>query len=344
MGRAFDADEGQAYFADDGDVIDEIASVAVPVRRAGQVIGVVAVADLRAGVLPQVHAAARVLGAATESLADAMSLDRPSSDRAPRVVDDAGRAPSLIHKGGGLMEVLAAERIATSARLTELTGEPASSVYRMLATLTDVGWVEQVSVRGPYRVGGKVLALAAALLRGSDIRRAAGPVLQAIHEATGETTFLCVRHGSRAVCIERIDGVRVNSRVLRLGRSLPLHVGAAPRALLAFEDRGAWDDYLSTAAQSGDQRRGVRSRAELFADLDEIRAAGIAVSDNDVTPGIAAIGAPIFDHYGRVVASLSVSGLRDGILAESRDDGESVRELVRRGARDLTHYLGGDVP
>jgi DNA-binding IclR family transcriptional regulator len=32
---------------------------------------------------------------------------------------------------------------------------------------------------------------------------------------------------------------------LLLGGSLPLHVGAAPCALLAFEPRGFWEHYVS---------------------------------------------------------------------------------------------------
>ncbi|MFC7752440.1 IclR family transcriptional regulator [Tsukamurella soli] len=188
------------------------------------------------------------------------------------------------------------------------------------------------------------MTLAADATRRLDIRRAAQPILERIHAATGETTFLCVRHGTRAVCIERIDGVRVNSRVLRLGRSLPLHIGAAPRALLAFEDREHWEEYASMVAGSEDLLRDVGSRSELYTQLEEIRAAGLVISDNNVTPGIAAIGAPIFDHYGRVAASLSVSGLRDGVLGESEDGGPTVRELVRQGARDLSSYLGWDEP
>ena len=125
---------------------------------------------------------------------------------------EAVRAPSLVVKAGALMEALAQERIATSARLTQLINEPVSSVYRLLATLADIGWVEQIEHRGAYRIGGKLLSLANEFTRHLDIRRASLPVLKRIHEATGETTFLCVRHGTRAVCIERIDGVRVNSQ------------------------------------------------------------------------------------------------------------------------------------
>jgi len=133
--------------------------------------------------------------------------------------------------------------------------------------------------------------------------------------------------------------VRVNSRVLQLGRSLPLHVGAAPRALLAFEDREAWDEYATTASLTEDLGHDV-SRSALYSELEQIRSAGFVVSDNTVTPGIAAIGAPIFDDRGEVAASLSVSGLREGVLAVGTDDAPSVVDLVRDGARTLSSYLG----
>lgn len=333
------------WSVDDSEVVDGIASVAVPVRTDdGGAAGVIAVAGLRASVLAQQDVAGQVLTVAADTLAAAMAYARttgPTASAQPReraAESTETRAPTLIVKAGALMEALAHERIATSARLTELIDEPASSVYRMLATLSDIGWVEQIGRRGAYRVGGRVLSLASELTRRLDIRRAALPILREIHEATGETTFMCVRHGTRAVCIERIDGIRVNSRVLRLGRSLPLHVGAAPRALLAFEDRVAWDEYAS-AALNEDLLHDMGSRSKLYAELEEIRVLGFALSDNTVTPGIAAIGAPIFDHRGEVIASLSVSGLRDGVLSHP-SHGRSVTDLVLWGAAELSRYLG----
>ena len=265
----------RGWSVDDNEVVEGVASIAVPVRRDdGTAAGVISVAGLRASVLPQETTAGQVLGVAAQAIAAAMAKPRPTrraDSLRPRVPDQversATRAPALIVKAGALMEALAAERIATSARVTELIEEPVSSVYRMLATLADIGWVEQIGHRGAYRIGGKLLSLASELTRHLDIRRASLPILRQIHDATGETTFLCVRHGTRAVCIERIDGVRVNSRVLRLGRSLPLHVGAAPRALLAFEDREAWDEYASIAALS----RGSAPRRFAFESLRRTR-------------------------------------------------------------------------
>ena len=48
--------------------------------------------------------------------------------------------------------------------------------------------------------------------------------------------------------------------------------------------------------------------------LTDTRKNGYALSDADVTPGIAALGAPIFNHRHELEASLSISGLRDQIL------------------------------
>ncbi len=331
---------------EDSEVTEGVASVSVPVfRRDSSLLGAIAVAGLREGVLGQEPAARKALLAAAEALTATMTDMCPPEakevrqDRTPAAEKDA-RMPAVIAKANALMKALADERIATSTRLTELLDEPVSSVYRMLATLAEAGWVEQLGPRGAYRVGSKLLSLSGELTRRLDIRRAAASVLREIHEVTGETTFLCIRRGSRAVCIERVDGIRVNSRVLQLGESLPLHVGAAPRALLAFEDRPAWEDYATVVSHSNEPWRNVRSRGEFFADLEHIREQGFVVSDNNVTPGIAAIGAPICNHRGEVVASLSTSGLREGILAPGVDGKPSVTELVCRGARTLSDYLG----
>jgi DNA-binding IclR family transcriptional regulator len=116
-------------------------------------------------------------------------------------------------------------------------------------------------------------------------------------------------------------------------------VGAAPRALLAFEEREGWEEYASIATLTENLGHDI-SRSALYAELEDIRAAGFVVSDNNVTPGIAAVGAPIFDSRGAIAASLSVSGLRDGVLAIPGDGAPSVADLVRAGARELSDYLG----
>ncbi|WP_043481080.1 IclR family transcriptional regulator [Arthrobacter sp. SPG23] len=320
------------------EVVDGIAALGFPVFNAdGSIFGALTAAGLVDQVVNQQEEAKTVLAAAAQTLTDLMAEFKPLPTahefNAPASND------SVLAKASSLMDALAVERVSTSARLADLIGEPISSVYRMLGTLVETGWVEQLGHRGSYRIGSKMISLAGNLLNQLDLRRAALPVLREIHDATGETVFLCIRSGTRAVCIERIDGKRVNSRRLALGSSLPLHLGAAPRALLAFDTPKSWEDYAAVVGQSSDFSLGARSRAEFYGKLKEIRDAGFALSDDEVTMGMAAVAAPIFDHRGHVMASLSVSGLRDGILHQP-DSSPSIIDLACDGARRLSTYFG----
>ena len=111
--------------------------------------------------------------------------------------------------------------------------------------------------------------------------------------------FLCIRRGYEAVCIERIDGRWVQSMALQLGGSLPLHVGAAPRVLLAHEPRGFWDEYLAQGPLAALTPNTPRARSSLVRALEQVRDAGCAVSDEDVVLRDGRRRRPIFDHRAR---------------------------------------------
>jgi DNA-binding IclR family transcriptional regulator len=243
----------------------------------------------------------------------------------------------VLAKAGALLDQLAERREATAASLAELVDEPRSSVYRLLASLQALGLVEPGSQRGTYRLGLKIFQLGSAVLARFDERQGALPIMERIHEETGETVFLCIRREYEAVCIERLDGRRVQSLALRLGGTLPLHAGAAPRVLLAFESEDLWEEYLGQGSLTAFTPATPVGRQELFDRLHETRTLGYAVSDEDVTLGIAAVGAPIFDHRGSVRAALSISGVKPAVLGDHAD---AMAALVVEGAREVSRSLG----
>ncbi len=245
---------------------------------------------------------------------------------------------AVLAKAMALIDCIAEEGEVTPARLAELTGEPRSTVYRLLASLQELDLVEPGRRRGTYLLGVKLFRLGSSVVSRFDERQAALPVMERIHDEMGETTFLCVRRGDEAVCIDRIDGSRVNLLALRLGGSLPLHVGAAARALLAFEPPAEWEEYLDRRTLEPLTPQTPATREAVLEELRATRARGYSISDQDVTPGVGAVGAPIFDHTGRVRAALSVGGLRDFVLA----DPERAIALVRDGAAAISRALGYD--
>jgi DNA-binding IclR family transcriptional regulator len=247
----------------------------------------------------------------------------------------------LISKAGAVLDILEHHKEASAADLAAVLGEPLSSVYRLLQSLTTTGWVDRGSRRGAYRLGLSLMTIGGLVEDHLDIRDASLPSLRELVDATNVTSFLCVRRGPRAVCLERIEGYAVQSLAMLLGGSLPLYAGAAPRALLAFLPVAEQSAILKDTSQQLRDDPPRPDDQDIIADIARIRAAGYSVSDGDVTPGIAALGAPVFNHRGEVQGALSLSGLRGQVLNPASVD--DTIELLRHSAGKASAALGWEV-
>jgi DNA-binding IclR family transcriptional regulator len=247
----------------------------------------------------------------------------------------------LSSKAGAVLDILEQHKEASAADLATALGEPLSSVYRLLQSLTTTGWVDRGSRRGAYRLGLSLMTIGGLVEDHLDIREASLPSLRELADATNLTSFLCVRRGPRAVCLERIEGYAVQSLAMLLGGSLPLYAGAAPRALLAFLPVAEQSAILKDTSQQLRDDPPRPDDQDIIADIARIRAAGYSVSDGDVTPGIAALGAPVFNHRGEVQGALSLSGLRGQVLNPAAVD-ETI-ELLRLAAGKASAALGWEV-
>lgn len=251
---------------------------------------------------------------------------------------DRNGSLGVIGKATSLLDRLAADGEASAAQLSDALGEPRTTVYRLIRALERAGFVEPAGPVGRYRLGLKLFRLGGTVVARFDERQAALPHMEELHAATGETVFLCIRRDLEAVCIERIEGSRAVSLALTLGGVLPLHAGAAPRVLLAEQPRTVWQEYHQAARRLSTLAPPLPARAgDLFAELNAVRRTGFAISDEDVTVGIAAIGAPVRDHRGAVTAALSISGVRPAILGRER---ARMIKLVVDAAASVSTSLG----
>jgi len=242
-------------------------------------------------------------------------------------------------KSFALIEALVEAGEASAAALADELGEPRSSVYRMLATLQQMNIVEAGSRRGLYRPGLGLVQLAGGVLTRFDERQLVMPVLDRLRAETKETVHLCLRRGFQAVFIERLHGERSHALAIKLGGVLPLHVGASPRALLAFEPDSFWDDYFAGTHLEPWTRTSPSTEAEIREILHEIRRTGVSFSDEDVVVGVSTVGAPIFDHRGVVRAALAFNLLPEVL----RRDREQYAELARAASAGASRAFGYDL-
>lgn len=242
----------------------------------------------------------------------------------------------LLTKADAVLTALADGGNYTAPDLARVTGEPLSSVYRLLAHLVAVGWIDKGATRATYRLGLYALEVGGVCDDRLDLHAVARPELVKLRNETGSTAFLHVHHGTVAVCVDRVAGRRVRSLQLTLGGSLPLYAGAGPRALLAHLPPGEASRVLDTFERQAAADPSVPARSMIEHEIRRDTARGYSISDGDVTPGIAAVGAPVFNHRGELVAAISVSGLRPLMLL----DGDGVSRQVTEAAARISARLG----
>lgn len=242
-----------------------------------------------------------------------------------------GKAMSIVHE-------LADGKELSVAALAECTGEPVSSTYRLVSSLLAVGWIAPGLQRGRYRLGLYFLGIGSVVEDRLDLRERIRPALQRLRDRSNLTAHLCVRDGARAVCIDRIDAGEVRELVLRPGKSLPLVVGGAPMAILANLPPHEYESVRDLAIAQSEVEGFPRTAKAVDQMVNQTRLRGYAVSDNDVTPGIAALSTPVFDYCGQIAAAISIAGLREHVLGDSARD-NAIAAIVDCG-REASLALG----
>lgn len=261
-----------------------------------------------------------------------------SNDRGPgsQGADREVAGLELFRKANALLELLERGGEWSAQELADGVGEPVSSTYRMLTSLREIGIVDKGLERGRFRLGLYAMQLGAVCDDRLSLRAVATPWLGYLQAETTATSLLMLRRGYDAVCIDRVVGKGVRSLALRLGGSLPLHAGAGPRALLAFLAEAEQQAVLDHFEAQSEQDLSVPARRQIERKLREIRATGVSISDEDVTPGIAAVGAPVFNHRGEIEAALSVSTVRMSLF----QDRDRTIGLVVEAAQAVSQALG----
>ncbi len=217
-----------------------------------------------------------------------------------------------------------------------MTGEPRSSLYRIMASLGKAGMVEKGSSPKTYRLGTKLLLLGNVVATRLSERQAAMKPMKDLQAQTQQTISLFVKRDTVAVCVERLDGQMVSSTFVEVGGQLPLYAGEA-RPLLAYEDERFISQYFSGRRIVALTSKAPGSVPEVRQRLEATRALGYTMSDEETVLGMATLSAPVLNFRGEVCASLAVSGPKPAIMADKLNTNV---QLLLQAAAETSRAMG----
>lgn len=241
----------------------------------------------------------------------------PAADQTLRILRHLARRPAPI---------------AASALARDL-GIPRSTVYHLLATLESHGFVVHLSQERRWGLGTSAFELAGGYARQEPLARLGRPLIASLADRIGESAHLGVMSGRDVLYIVEERAVRRPALVTEVGVRLPAHLTATGRAMLAALPRSQVRALYPDAAAFTDRTgRGPARPTELRDLLREVRAAGVAGEDGEVTPGFRSVAAVVRDHAGWPAAAIAVTW-------EGDREREPIEEVLE-AARQLEARLG----
>lgn len=227
-------------------------------------------------------------------------------------------------------------RALSLADICKRTGYPRSTTHRLLASMREVGLLDQDRERERYRLGIKLFAYGNIVLANMDLHREARPFAEALGRMTGLSVHLAVFGGEKAVVIHRAEPAPGGLTPLNLLENAPVHCTSIGKAILAFQP----DTVVQHIIDSGLTRftdTTITTGDALRAELKRIRERGYAVDDGEHQPGLRCIGAPIRDQFGRVFASISASA---SALQSPPEREAAIAQIVAYHAAQISAHLG----
>ncbi len=238
-----------------------------------------------------------------------------------------------------LLEVLArrGDRPARLRELAEELGVPRSSMYALLQTLIDRGWVRTDTTGSLYGIGIHALLTGTSYLDSDPRVRIARPFLDEASDALGETIHLARLDGADVVYLATRESHEYLRTFSRVGRRLPAHAGALGKALLAE----AMEQRLPQGELEQLTPHTRTAPGALAADLAEVRERGYAVEREESVLGIAGFGFalryddPAVDAISCSVPLARLTGEHErrivAVMAEIRTKIESVTPRATHG-------------
>lgn len=235
----------------------------------------------------------------------------------------------------------------TLPEAVRFSGQPKTSVYRMLLSLEEGGFLRRTA-EGAFELGLGFLQYGQAVSERLDIRRVALPVMKRLNEEIGEAVNLIVRDGEEAIYVEKVDTKEPVRVYTAIGRRAPLYAGACPRVLLTFIPQAEQEEYLSKVRLEPIASETITDLDTLRTVLEDSKRKGYTVSHSELYNYTSAVGAPIYDHKDRLIAGISIVGPSNRYGEEqipllARKTVDAAEEISRRlGWHEPSSRKGGD--
>jgi DNA-binding IclR family transcriptional regulator len=224
--------------------------------------------------------------------------------------------------------------------VTQRTGVSKSTVFRVLTTLTQLGYVVRDADRN-YYVSHALASLASDLAGDELLRRMALPHMLHLRDEYGETVNLGQLQFDKVSYLEVVPSEFALRLHERPGAAVAVHASALGKAILAFSPSEVVDGLVRGRELQMFTRNTITDPEEFLQELRRVRERGYAMDRGEASTLAICAAAPILDDHGMALAAISISGPASRF--NPRKDSPVIEGLLL-AASEISRQLRGGSP
>jgi len=245
----------------------------------------------------------------------------PNLDRALRIMEFLSEKP----------------RGATKAEIARVLKYPNNSVFRIVSTLEESGYVVRNEESNEYSLSCKMLSLGYKSLVQNNLVELAADLLRGLRDETRETALLGTLLEGEGVVLEQELSPEPIKFMVAPGTRFVLHTAAPGKAMLAWLDERERERQIAQVDFVSFTPGTITTPAAYRKELEKTRQRGYALDLEEEADGVICIGAPVFDYRNRPHAAIWITGPKFRI-PESHI--AQIGVIVRKYAAALSLRLG----
>lgn len=244
-----------------------------------------------------------------------------------------------IARGIKVLELLSEKGPLYLDQISECTGIPRTSVFRILNTLEYLGYVEKEQIKNAeyWNLGLKILSLSNSKLLRMDVKIKIRDILENLAVEVDEFVQLGVLYKKKVMYIDQIKRQKPLTMYAEVGTQLPINVSAAGMVLASGLDEKQLVKLLNEEKFEKNTEKTIVEPEEIKEVIEFVKKNGYVVDDQQYAIGIRCIAAPVFDHTGNIMAAINITGTLSSITDEKIS---ILVENVKSSAREASKRMG----
>jgi IclR family acetate operon transcriptional repressor len=194
------------------------------------------------------------------------------------------------------------------SEVSRRTGLHPSTVFRILETLKQRGYVEYDENTGLYLMGVKAFELGNSYLVERPLSEFASQAMRHLAGELNETVNLAVQDGSEIVYIKQEESSHTFRMFTKVGARAPLYCTAIGKVILAWQDADLIKSLLGDEPYPAFTSKTLTSFYSFMEEVRRVPVSNFAWDNEEREEGVRCMAAPIHSAEGMAVAAISVSG------------------------------------